>query len=96
MVRVILTVFHNISTLPCIYIHCKHNIPPPHWRREKGECKCVCAPPPLLDSGICSNFTICSYFVVIIKNTQFFQNFLSSLRSPTLINILPNFANFKL
>ena len=50
--------------------------------------------PPTFGQSKCSNFTICSYFVV--KNT-FFQNFLGLLRSPTLINqYFLNFANLKL
>ena len=50
--------------------------------------------PPTFGQSKCSNFTICSYFVV--KNT-FFQNFLGSLRSPTLITqYFLNFANLKL
>ena len=49
-------------------------------------------PPPTFGQSKCSNFTICSYFVV--KNTIFSK---FSLRSPTLINqYFLNFANLKL
>ena len=52
-------------------------------------------PPPTFGHSKCSNFTICSYFLV--KNTIFFKIFLGSLRSPTLINqYFLNFANLKL
>ena len=61
---------------------------------KSGGHKWVCAPPPTFGQSKCSNFTICSYFEV--KN-QFFQNFLGSLRSPTLIiQYFLNFANLKL
>ena len=61
--------------------------------KSGGAQVCLC-PPPTFGQSKCSNFIICSYFV--IKNT-FFQNFLGSLRSPTLINkYFLNFANLKL
>ena len=61
---------------------------PPHFQKWGGH-KWVVSP--TFGQRKCSKFTICSYFVV--KNT-FFQNFLGSLRSPTLINqYFLNFAN---
>ena len=68
--------------------------PLPHFQKWGGGHKWVCAPPPpTFGQSKCSKFTICSYFVV--KNT-IFQNFLGSLRSPTVINqYFLNFANLK-
>ena len=48
--------------------------PPPHFQKCGGH-KWVCAPPPTFGQSKCSNFTICSYFVV--KNTFFFKIFLA-------------------
>ena len=57
---------------------------PPHFQKWGGTSGFVPPPPPpTFGQSQCSNFTICSYFVA--KNTFFFQNFLGSLRSPTLL-----------
>ena len=54
---------------------------PLHFQKWGGGTSGFVPPPPhTFGQNKCSNFTICSYFVV--KNT-FFQNFLGSLRSPT-------------
>ena len=61
---------------------------------KSGGHKWVCAPPPLLGRANVLN----SLFAHILwLKTQNFQNFLGSLRSPTLINqYFLNFANLKL
>ena len=57
--------------------------PPPLSKLGGGTSGFVPPPPPTFGQSKCSNFTICSYFVV--KKHIFFQNFLGSLRSPTLL-----------
>ena len=47
----------------------------PPLSKVGGGHKWVCAPPPTFGQSKCSNFTICSYFVV--KNTFFFKIFLA-------------------
>ena len=42
---------------------------PPHFQKWGGGHKWVCAPLPTFGQSKCSNFTICTYFVV--KNTIF-------------------------
>ena len=61
---------------------------------KSGGHKWVCAPPTLLGRAI----VLISLFAHILwLKTQFFQNFLGSLCSPTLINqYFLNFANLKL
>ena len=67
---------------------------PPHFQKWGGGAQVGLCPPPTFGHSKCSNFTICSYFVV--KNTIFSKHF-RSLRSPTLINqYFLNFANLKL
>ena len=59
-----------------------------------GGHKWVCAPPPLLGRA---NVLISLFAHILWLKTHFFQNFLGSLRSPTLINqYFLNFANLKL
>ena len=50
-----------------------HKPPPPHFQKWGGTSGFV--PPPTFGQSKCSNFTICSYFVV--KNTFFFKIFLA-------------------
>ena len=57
---------------------CPH---PPFKNGERGN-KWDCAPPPTFGQYICSNFAVCSQFVV---RNAFFKNFLGSLRSPNFI-----------
>ena len=67
---------------------------PPHFQKWGGGHKWVCAPPPLLGRA---NVLISLFAHILWLKTQFFQNFLGSLRSPTLINqYFLNFANLKL
>ena len=56
--------------------------PPPdtHTLSKVGDTSGFVPPPSSFGQIQCSNFTICSYFVV--KNA-IFQNFLGSLKSPT-------------
>ena len=66
---------------------------PPHFQKWGGTSGFV-PPPPLL--GI-ANVLISLFAHILWLIIQFFQNFLGSLRSPTLINqYFLNFANLKL
>ena len=68
--------------------------PPPHFQKWGAQVG-LCPPPaPLLGRAN----VLCSLFAHILwLKTKFFQNFLGSLRSPTLINqYFLNFANLKL
>ena len=68
----------------------------PTFKSGGGGHKWVCfpPPPPLLGRA---NVLISLFAHILWLKTQFFQNFLGSLRSPTLINqYFLNFANLKL
>ena len=66
---------------------------PPHFQKWGAQVG-LCPPPPLL--GI-ANVLISRFAHILWLKIQFFQNFLGSLRSPTLINqYFLNFSNLKL
>ena len=69
---------------------------PPHFQKwgGGGGTSGLC-PPPLLDRA---NVLISLFAHILwLKTHFFFQNFLGSLRSPTILNhYFPNFANLKL
>ena len=68
--------------------------PPPHFQKWGAQVG-LCPPPPRLLGK--ANVLILLFAHILWLKTQFFQIFLGSLRSPTLINqYFLKFANLKL